>query len=37
MGNVLKFNMLEYLEYWIAVMLIDKHVDAEDKQWVPLT
>lgn len=32
---MLKINMPEYLKYRIAVMLIDKHVDAEDKDWVP--
>ncbi|MEH6828888.1 hypothetical protein [Parasphingorhabdus sp.] len=32
---MLKINMPEYLKYRIAGMVIDKHVDAEDKDWVP--
>jgi len=26
--------MLGYLKYWIAVMLTDMHIYAEDKEWV---
>jgi len=33
---LLKINMPEYLKYRIAVVLIDKPVDAGDKEYVPL-